>query len=145
MKRILNSAMLFTAFAVLAFVMAPSARAASPHCSNATLNGSYSATITGTLGTSPFAELDLVTSTGNGTFTGTGTQSVDGTINTVSITATYTVNSNCSGSATLTVGTMTITQNFNIQPDGSEVDIISTSSGTTITAVAKRLGGPYGD
>jgi hypothetical protein len=85
------------------------------------------------------------TSTGNGTFTGTGTQSIDGAINTVSITATYTVNSNCSGSATLTVGGMTVTQNFNIQPDGSEVDIISTSSGTTITAVAKRLGRAHGD
>ena len=117
--------------------MAPGARAQGVHCSDATLKGTYSATITGTLAGAPFAELDLVTSNGKGTFTGTGTVSENGVISTgVPVSATYTINSNCSGSAGLSTG---VTQHVNIKEDGSEVDIISTSSGTTITAVAKRL------
>lgn len=136
MKRIVNLAVSALAFSVLALV-APSSTSAGVHCSNTTLKGTYSATITGTLGGAPFAELDLVTSTGNGTFSGTGTVSENGVISTgVPVSATYTVNSDCSGSAVLSSG---VTQNFNIKEDGSEVDIISTSSGTTITAVAKRL------
>lgn len=142
MKRIVNFAMAVAAFAVLGPVMVPSAHAQGAHCSNFTLKGTYSATITGTLGGAPFAELDLITSTGNGTFSGTGTVSENGVISTgVPVSATYTVNSNCSGSAVLSSG---VTQNFNIKADGSEVDIISTSSGTTITAVAKRLNGQNG-
>ena len=137
MKRILNVAVSVTAFAVLGLIMAPGARAqGGAHCSNATLRGSYSATITGTLGTSPFAELDLVTSTGNGTFSGSGTNSTGGVISSVTFTATYTVNSDCSGSAVLSTG---VTQNFNIKADGSEVMFIATNSGATITGDAKRL------
>ena len=141
MKRIVNFAMSVTAFAVLGLVMAPSARADGPHCSNATLKGSYSATITGFVGTTapftPFAELDLVTSTGDGTFSGTGTNSVGGVVTTgITITATYTINSDCSGSAVLSTG---VTQNFNIKEDGSEVTFISTNAGATITGEAKRL------
>ncbi len=134
MKRILNLAMPFTALAVLSLVLPAAANGLK--CSNATLNGSYSATITGTLGGLPFAELDLVTSTGNGTFSGNGTVSLDGAISTVSFTATYTVNSNCSGSATLSTG---VTQNFNIKADGSEVMFIATNSGATITGDAKQV------
>lgn len=143
MTRIVSHALPMTALAVLGLVLTPGARAQGrPHCSNATLKGAYTATITGTLGTTPFAELDLVSAPGNGTFSGTGTQSNDGVISTVSFTATYTVNADCSGSAVLSTG---VTQNFNIRQDGSEVDIISTNSGATITAVAKRLNGQNGD
>jgi hypothetical protein len=139
MKRIANFATSITAFAALALVTGPCARAAGPHCSNATLKGAYSAAITGTLAGAPFAELDLITSTGNGTFTGTGTVSENGVISTgVPVSATYTVNSDCSGSAVLSSG---VTQNFTIKTDGSEVDIISTTAGTTLTAVAKRING----
>jgi len=134
MKRIVLS---ISAFAILGLAAAPNLRAHGLHCSNATLSGTYSATITGTLGGAPFAELDLVTSTGDGTFSGTGTVSENGTISAdVPVSATYTINSNCSGSAVLSSG---VTQNFNISADGSEVDIIATTSGATITAVAKRL------
>ena len=137
MKRIVSLALSISAFAILGLVTAAQARAEGLHCSNATLKGTYSASITGTLGGAPFAELDLVTSTGNGTFSGTGTVSENGVISTdVPVSATYTVNSNCSGSAVLSSG---VTQNFNISADGSEVDIIATTSGATITAVAKRL------
>ena len=137
MKRFVSLALSITAFAILGLVSAPQARAHGLHCSNATLNGTYSASITGTLGGAPFAELDLVTSNGNGTFSGTGTISEDGVISTgVPVSATYTVNSDCSGSAVLSSG---VTQNFNIKADGSEVDIIATVSGATVTAVAKRL------
>ena len=135
MKDMTKFAVSIAAFAILGLAAAPSARAAG--CSNATLKGRYTATITGSLGGAPLAELDLVTSPGDGTFSGTGTVSEDGVISTVSFTATYTINSDCTGSAVLSTG---VTQNFNIQPDGSEVDIISTNSGATITAVAKRLG-----
>jgi hypothetical protein len=137
MKRMVSLALSITAFAILGLVSTPNAHAQGVHCSNATLKGTYSATITGTLGGAPFAELDLVSSTGNGTFSGTGTVSEDGVVSTdVPVAATYTINSNCSGSAVLSSG---VTQNFNISPDGSEVDIIATTSGATITAVAKRL------
>ncbi|HMD83959.1 MAG TPA: hypothetical protein VKO18_04565 [Terriglobia bacterium] len=135
MKRKLNLALPVAALAVLSLVM-PSGLWAAPTCSNATLKGTYSATITGTLGTSPFAELDLVTSTGKGTFSGTGTLSTDGVISTVSFTATYTVNSNCTGSAALSTG---VTQNFNIKSDGSEVMFIATNNGATITGTAKQI------
>jgi hypothetical protein len=135
MKHILNRALPVAALAVLSLVM-PSGLWAAPTCSNATLKGTYSATITGTLGGSPFAELDLVTSTGKGTFSGTGTVSNDGVISTESFTATYTVNSDCSGSAVLSTG---VTQNFNIKSDGSEVMFIATNNGATITGTAKQI------
>jgi hypothetical protein len=138
MKRIVNVTMSIIAFAMLALAFAPGASASVQGCTNATLKGEYSATIVGTLGGAPYAELDLVTATGNGTFSGTGTASQNGVISTVSFTATYTINSDCSGSASLSTG---VTQNFNIKEDGSEVDVISTNSGATITAVAKRLNG----
>jgi hypothetical protein len=140
MKRMLNFVTPVTVLAVLCVVM-PAAAQNGPKCSNATLKGSYSATITGTLGGVPFAELDLVRSTGNGTFTGTGTASMDGTISTVSFTATYTVNSDCSGSASLSTG---VTQNFNIKSDGSEVMLIATTPGATVTGDAKQLIAPPG-
>ena len=124
--------------ATLGFVAGSVAYAAAPQCSNATLKGHYSATITGTLGGVPFAELDLVTATGNGTFSGTGTASENGVISTVEFTATYSINSDCTGSATLSTG---VTQNFNIKQDGSDVNFISTNSGATITGEAKRLNG----
>ena len=137
MKRFANLALSISAVAILGLATAAQARADGAHCSNATLKGTYSAAITGTLGGAPFAELDLVTSTGNGTFSGTGTISENGVISTdVPVSATYTVNSDCSGSAVLSNG---VTQNFNIKADGSEVDIIATTSGATVTAVAKRL------
>lgn len=126
------------ALAALGLVTSSAAYAAAPQCSNATLKGHYSATITGTLGGAPFAELDLVTSTGNGTFTGSGTASENGVISTVEFTATYTINSDCTGSAVLSTG---VTQNLNIKQDGSDVNFISTNAGATITGEAKRLNG----
>ncbi len=135
MKRILSLVAPLTALAIFSLVT-PAAARDGRRCSNATLNGSYSATITGTLGGEPFAELDLVNSTGNGTFTGNGTVSMNGVISTVSFTATYTVNSDCSGSASLSTG---VTQNFNIKSDGSEVMFIATTPGATITGDAKQV------
>jgi hypothetical protein len=52
MKRILNFVTAVTVLAVLCVVM-PAAAQGGPNCSNATLKGSYGATITGTLGPSP--------------------------------------------------------------------------------------------
>jgi hypothetical protein len=135
MKRILSLAVPVTALAVLSLVT-PAVARDGRKCSNATLNGSYSATIIGTLGGQPFAELDLVTSTGIGAFTGNGTLSMNGVISPVSFTATYTVNSDCSGSASLSTG---VTQNFNIKSDGSEVMLVATTPGATATGDAKQV------
>jgi len=136
MKRIVNAALAFVSLAVLGMIMAPSARAAA-HCSNSTLKGSYSATITGTVDGLPLAELDLVSSNGNGTFTGTGTLAFNGAISSVSFTATYTINSDCSGSAVLSTG---VTQNLNIKEDGTEVMFIGTNSPSAeVTGDAKRI------
>lgn len=125
---------LMTLFAALS--LAGNAGAA-PSCSNATLNGRYSAIISGSISGMPFAELDLVASPGNGTFSGTGTQAFNGSISTVTFTATYTINANCSGSAVLSTG---VTQNLNIKADGSEVEFIGTNDPTAVvTGDAKRL------
>jgi hypothetical protein len=139
MKR---TALALASFAALGLLMAPSARAAA-HCSNSTLKGSYSATITGTVDGMPLAELDLVSSTGDGTFTGTGTLAFDGAISAVSFTATYAINSDCSGSAVLSTG---VTQNLNIKEDGSEVMFIGTNSPSAqVTGDAKRINKGKGD
>lgn len=136
MKRIVKAAMSVAALAILGAFMVPSANAA-PKCSNATLKGSYSALITGTVAGLPLAELDLVKSPGNGTFSGTGTLVFNGSVSTVTISATYTVNPDCSGSATFSDGT---TQNLNIMADGSEVNFIGTNdAAAVVTGIAKRL------
>ena len=143
MKLNIKSAVVAVALTgMMVLATASGAKADGSHkCSNFTLNGTYSATITGTVAGLPFAELDLVTSTGNGTFTGRGTQNFNDEVIPVTITATYTVNSNCSGSATLNVSGTTITQNLNIKSDGSEVMFISTVPGATVTGDAKQVSG----
>jgi len=139
MKRTLQSSLTTLALATFVLAVVPNAHAGSRSCSNYTLNGSYAATITGTIAGEPFAELDLVTSEGQGTFSGSGTVSDNGTISTVTFTATYTVNSDCSGTASLSTG---VTQNFVIHQNGSEVQFIATNSGTTVVGDAKRISGP---
>lgn len=137
MKRIVNVTMSITAFAVLALALAPKAYGSAQGCTNATLKGRYGATITGTIGGLPFAELDLVSSTGNGTFSGTGTIAFNGSISPATFTATYTINADCSGSAVLSTG---VTQNLTIKADGSEVMFIGTNDPTAVvTGDAKQL------
>jgi hypothetical protein len=138
MRRIMHAAVSIAALSILALSLGPSALASEPvSCSNATLNGTYGASISGTIAGLPLAELDEVTSTGNGTFTGTGTVSYDGSVSTVTFTATYTVNSDCSGTASLSTG---VTQNLVIKADGSEVLFIGTNSpDAEVLGDAKRL------
>jgi len=136
MKRFVNSAIASAVLGMLALLVAPSAQARSS-CSNRTLQGSYGATITGSIAGLPFAELDLVTADGNGNFSGNGTVSYNGSVSAVTFTATYTINSDCSGSASLSTG---VTQNLVIKADGSEVMFIGTNSPEAqVTGDAKQL------
>ena len=123
------------------FLMAvvPSAQAKSKSCSNATLSGQYSAVLTGTVNGLPFAALDIVISDGSGNISGSGTVVVNGVVMPTSFTATYTVNSDCTGSFVSNTGT---TENITISRDGSEVQIILTSTPlgpATVIGVAKNL------
>lgn len=129
----------FLAGAVV-LAMTSSVWAAAKACSNATLSGSYGATLTGTVSGLPFAALDTVTSDGNGNITGTGTISLNGTIIPSTFTATYTVNPDCTGSFSSSSGT---TENLVISKDGSEVQFIVTATAlgpATVTGSAKSLG-----
>ena len=78
-------------------------------CSNASLQGSFGYSSTGTLLDSyvpppfagPFAEVGRQTFDGKGNTSGTATISSNGNINRVTIQGTYTVNADCTGSMTL--------------------------------------------
>jgi hypothetical protein len=121
---------------LMALAMPTAAQAAK--CSNATLSGTYEATLSGTVNGLPFAALDLVTADGNGNITATGTIVYDGTVIPSTFTATYTVNSDCSGSFSSDTGT---TENFLIKENGSEVQIIVTGTPlgpATVTGLAKN-------
>lgn len=142
MKIARNTAVTATLFATM-FVMAlvPSAHAKPIKCSNATLKGHYSALLNGSVNGLPFAALDLVIADGAGNISGTGTVVFNGSPMPTTFTATYAVNPDCSGSFVSDTGT---TEDITISLDGSEVQIILTSSPLgpgTVTGVAKNLSG----
>ncbi|HEV2177975.1 MAG TPA: hypothetical protein VGW33_12375 [Terriglobia bacterium] len=139
MKRTLNFALAAVVFAATLTLMGvPNALAEEESCSNGTLQGSYGASITGTVAGLPLAELDLVSADGKGNFTsGTGTLSFNGSVSTFTFTGTYTINADCSGSASLSNG---VTQNLVIKADGSEVMFIGTNDpNAQVTGAAKRV------
>ena len=139
MKRTLNFALAAVVVAATLVLMAvPKTFADGGSCSNSTLQGSYGASITGTVSGLPLAELDLVSADGKGNFTsGSGTVSIGGTISSFTFTGTYTINADCSGSASLSTG---VTQNLVIKSDGSEVMFIGTNDpNAQVTGVAKRV------
>jgi hypothetical protein len=136
MKRIINVKAAISLLGASLILAAP-ALAKSNACSVATLQGSYGATITGTVAGLPFAELDLVTSDGHGNVSGNGTLSYNGAITPVTFTFTYTFNADCSGSAVFSNG---VTQNLIITTDGSDVQFIGTNNPSAqVTGHAKRL------
>ena len=118
-------------------------------CSNATLQGSFGYTSTGTLLESfvpppfagPFGEVGRQTFDGNGTTKATATLSSNGNINqVVAISGTYAVNSDCTGSMTLNIPSLmaTLHADFVIDDNGVEIRAIGTDSGVIETRVYKK-------
>ena len=122
MKRPIAPLALVIAFAT-AFVLGivPRAQATDDReCSNASLQGSYGFTSTGTLLAlppplaGPYAEIGRQTFDGQGNTDGTATASADGNINNLTFLGTYVVNPDCTGSMTLYVSPIgaTVTLDF---------------------------------
>ena len=117
-------------------------------CSNATLQGSFGFTSTGTLLDSyvpppfagPFAEVGRQTFDGNGNTAATATLSANGNIVRVTVQGTYVVNPDCTGSLVLYVFEFGITVNadFVIDDDGAELRAIVTDPGAIESRVYKK-------
>jgi hypothetical protein len=117
-------------------------------CSNATLQGSFGYTGTGTLLLSyvpapyagPFAEVGRQTFDGNGNTAATATTSSNGNIAPVTINGTYVVNKDCTGSMTVYVVQFaaTVHADLVIDEDGAEIRTIGTDSGVIETRVYKK-------
>ena len=133
---------ILTALALAALALSPAAWANPPDgCSQATLNGAYMSSQTGTLNGLPLAQVNRIVADGQGVFTGSGTVVVDGVVTVIPlITATYTVNPDCTG--TLTSVPAGLSQNFVVKDDGSQVFFIVTAhpaGAATISGEAVRL------
>jgi len=133
---------ILTALALAALALSPAAWANPPdECSQATLNGAYMSSQTGTLNGLPLAQVNRIVADGQGVFTGSGTVVVDGVVTVIPlITATYTVNPDCTG--TLTSVPAGLSQNFVVKDDGSQVFFIVTAhpaGAATIAGEAVRL------
>ena len=136
MKRIINVKAAISVLGASLMLAAP-ALAHSKACSLSTFQGSYGATITGTAGGLPFAELDLVSADGKGDVSGSGTESYNGVITPVTFTFTYTLAADCEGSAVFSNG---VTQTFIITTDGSDIQFIATNNpAAQIVGHAKQL------
>ena len=146
MKQI-ATVVVFAAVFVLGIV--PKARAGEhEECSNATLQGSFGYTSTGTLLDSyvpppyagPFGEVGRQTFDGKGNTHGTATLSTNGNINKVTIEGAYIVKPDCTGSMTLNVPQLdaTVHADFVIDDNAAELRAISTDSGVIETRVYKK-------
>jgi hypothetical protein len=119
---------------------------AQPSCSNATLNGSFGYTNTGTIlagpDAGPFGGVGRQTFDGKGHTEATATVSVNGNISHATIKGTYVLNSNCTGSMTLLVsaGSETFTNHVDlvIVRGGAEFRAINTDPGIVLTTVASK-------
>jgi hypothetical protein len=115
-------------------------------CSNATLQGSFGYTSTGTLLPSfvpppyagPFAEVGRQTFDGKGKTDATATLSANGNIMKATIEGTYKVNPDCTGSNTLVSSGGTFHSDFVIDDEGAELRAISTDSGLVESRVYKK-------
>ena len=148
MKRTIAPTALVTVFATV-FVLGILPRAqAGEHreCSNASLQGSFGFTSTGTLlalpppMAGPFGEIGRQTFDGQGNTDATATTSANGNINRVTIQGTYVVNPDCTGSMTLFISPLGFTQHldFVIDDDGAELRAIITDAGAIESLVFKK-------
>jgi hypothetical protein len=110
-----------------------------PHCSQATLSGTYVNSGTGTMGGASVVMVGKVTYDGHGNGQSTFTRSVGGVITRpVAVPGVYTVNPDCTGSKTFNG---TTDYDFVVTPDGREITWIVTNSsaGSLFTGRAVRL------
>ena len=148
MKRTIARTTLIVVFAAV-FVLGVLPRAqADEHrgCSEASLQGSFGFTSTGTLlalpppSAGPFAEIGRQTFDGNGNTDATATLSANGNIKRVTVQGTYEVNPDCTGSMRLVVFPFnsTVDLDFVIDDDGAELRAIITDAGTVESRVYKK-------
>jgi len=149
MKRTIAPTTLVIIFATV-FVLGILPRAqAGEHreCSNASLQGSFGFSATGTLlalpppFAGPFAEIGRQTFDGNGNTDATATLSANGNIvKGVTVQGTYVVNPDCTGSMTIYIlpfGT-TADLDFVIDDDGEELRAVVTEAGAIESRVYKK-------
>ena len=133
--------------AVFALGIMPRAQAGEHReCSDASLQGSFGFTSTGTLLAlppplaGPFAEIGRQTFDGRGNTDATATLSANGNIFRVTVQGTYVVNPDCTGSMTLYVSPFgaTVLLDFVIDDDGAELRAIITDAGAIESVVFKK-------
>jgi hypothetical protein len=115
-------------------------------CSNATLQGGFGYTSTGTLlavpppFAGPFAEVGRQTFDGKGNTDATATTSSNGNIVKVTIVGKYAVNPDCTGSMTLSVSPFdaTVHVDFVIDHDGTELRAIVSDAGSIESRVYRK-------
>jgi hypothetical protein len=148
MKRTIAPPTLVIAFATV-FVLCILPRAqADEHrgCSNASLQGSFGFTNTGTNIAlppplaGPIAQIGRQSFDGRGHTHGTGTLSANGNILSVTARGTYVVNPDCTGSLTLFVSPFgsTVNADFVIDDDGAEVRALVADAGAIESLVFKK-------
>jgi hypothetical protein len=148
MKNTLGRFLLGAAFATaLGLSIASDAAAQDRPCSDATLNGAFGYTNTGSITAAPeagpFGGVGRQTFDGKGKTQAIATVSVNGNvISNVSIKGTYAVNVDCTGSMKLTVtaGTDVFTNSvyFVVVQGGAEIRAIQTDGGSVVTTIAKK-------
>ena len=148
MKRTIAPTTLVIVFAtVFVLGMLPRAEAGEHRgCSNASLQGSFGFTNTGTNIAlppplaGPIAQIGRQTFDGRGNTHGTATLSANGNIFRVTVQGTYVVNPDCTGSMTFYIspfGTRA-TADFVIDDDGAELRAIVTGPGAVETRVYRK-------
>ena len=148
MNRTIAPTTLVIVFAtVFALGIMPSAEAGEHReCSNASLQGSFGFTNTGTNIAlppplaGPIAQIGRQTFDGRGNTDATATLSANGNIVRVTVQGTYVVNPDCTGSMTLYVSPFgaTVLLDFVIDDDGAELRAIITDAGAIESLVFKK-------
>lgn len=148
MKRTIAPTTLVIVFATVSVLgIAPTAHSGeSRRCSDASLQGNFGFTATGTLlalpapFAGPFGEIGRQNFDGRGKTDGTATLSANGNIIRVTVEGTYQVNADCTGSMTLFIlpFASNATLDFVIDDDGAELRAIVTDAGAIETRVYKR-------
>lgn len=134
-------AIMAAVFAGLAVLTAASAQAGS--CSNASYQGIFSFTSSGTIqtpnGPIALAVVGRYSPNGAGHISGSQTASAGGKIFRETFSETYAVNADCTGSSTKTTSSgITVHTDFVITSNLNEVQSIQTDPGRIVTVVAKK-------
>jgi hypothetical protein len=146
-RNIARTSLAIVSAAAFLLGIVPMAQAADHReCSNATLQGSFGYTATGTLLSvpppfaGPFGEVGRQTFDGRGNTDATATLSANGNVQKVTIQGTYIVNPDCTGTFTLNVSPLGVTAHadFVIDDDGVEIRTIGTDPGVVETRVYRK-------